>query len=79
MVRRAPRKPIRVWHQSGKRDVDIIYGNIPIANQDLDAALTYRRYDSMFVFGTGGHTLGHGGAVLPETLRWIFRDQVESQ
>jgi enterochelin esterase-like enzyme len=79
MVRREPRKPIRVWHQSGKRDVDIVYGNIPIANHDLDAALKYRRYDSMFVFGTGGHTLRHGGAVLPETLRWIFRDQVEDK
>ncbi len=78
MVRQEPRKPIRVWHQSGKRDVDIIYGNIPIANQDLDAALRYRRYDSMYVFGTGGHSLRHGGAVLPETLRWIFRDQAEA-
>jgi enterochelin esterase-like enzyme len=77
MVRRAPRKPIRVWHQSGERDVDIIYGNIPIANRDLDAALKYRRYDSMYVFGTGGHTLRHAGAVFPETLRWIFRDQVQ--
>jgi enterochelin esterase-like enzyme len=77
MVRRTPRKPIRVWHQSGKRDVDIIYGNIPIANHDLDAALRYRRYDSMFVFGSDGHLPRHGGAVLPETLRWIFRDQVE--
>lgn len=79
MVRQTPRKPIRVWHQSGKRDVDIIYGNIPIANQDLDAALKYRRYDSMYVFGTGGHTLAHAGAALPETLRWIFRDQVEDK
>ncbi|MEX0158725.1 MULTISPECIES: alpha/beta hydrolase [unclassified Microbacterium] len=76
MVRQTPRKPIRVWHQSGSRDVDIIFGNIPIANQDLDAALKYRMYDSMYVFGTGGHTLAHAGAVLPQTLRWIFRDQV---
>ncbi|MBB6627554.1 esterase family protein [Nocardioides sp. KIGAM211] len=79
MVRREPRKPIRIWHQSGARDADIIFGSIPIANRDLDAALRYRRYDSMFVFGTGGHTLRHGGAVFPETLRWIFRDQVEGK
>lgn len=79
MVRRVPRKPIRVWHQTGARDVDLIYGNIPIANRDLDAALKYRRYDSMFVFGTGGHSLGHAGAALPEALRWIFRDQVEDK
>jgi enterochelin esterase-like enzyme len=76
MIRQSPRKPIRVWHQTGARDVDVIFGNIPIANRDLAAALSYRRYDSIFEFGTGGHTLRHGGAVFPETLRWVFRDQV---
>jgi enterochelin esterase family protein len=79
MVRQTPRKPIRVWHQTGSRDVDVIFGNLPIANQDLAAALKYRRYDTVFEFGTGGHSLRHGGAVFPETLRWIFRDQVEDR
>lgn len=77
LFRQTPRKPIRIWHQTGSRDVDVIFGNIPIANQDLDASLRYRRYDSQFVFGNGGHSLRHGGAVFPETLRWIFRDRVE--
>lgn len=77
MIRQSPRKAIRVWHQSGSRDLDVIFGNIPIANHDMAAALKYRRYDSVFEFGTGGHTLRHAGAVFPETLRWIFRDQVE--
>jgi enterochelin esterase-like enzyme len=79
MFRQTPRKPIRIWHQTGARDVDVIFGNIPIANQDLHASLEYRRYDSQFVFGNGGHSLRHGGAVFPETLRWIFRDQVEDR
>ncbi|MBB6627548.1 esterase family protein [Nocardioides sp. KIGAM211] len=79
MVRRESRKPIRVWHQSGTRDADIIFGSIPIANYDLAAALKYRRYESVFEFGTGGHSLRHGGAVMPETLRWIFRDQVDDK
>lgn len=74
MFRQTPRKPIRIWHQTGTQDIDVIFGNIPIANQDLDASLRYRRYDSQFVFGNGGHSLRHGGAVFPETLRWIFRD-----
>jgi enterochelin esterase family protein len=78
MVRQTPRKPIKVWHQTGTRDVDVIFGSIPIANQDLAAALNYRRYDSIFEFGNGGHSLRHGGAVFPETLRWVFRDQVEA-
>jgi enterochelin esterase-like enzyme len=79
MVRQTPRKPIRVLHQTGSRDVELIFGNLPVANQDLAAALRYRRYDTVFEFGTGGHTLRHGGAVFPETLRWIFRDQVEDR
>jgi enterochelin esterase-like enzyme len=79
MFRQTPRKPLRIWQQTGSRDVDVIFGNIPIANQDLDASLKYRRYDSQFVFGNGGHSLRHGGAVFPETLRWIFRDQVDDR
>lgn len=75
MIRQTPRKPIRVWHQSGSRDLDVIFGNIPLANAELAAALAYRRYDYHYEFGTGGHTLRHGGAVFPETLRWIWRDQ----
>lgn len=76
MIRQSPRKPLRVWHQTGSRDVDVIFGSIPIANQALAAALSYRRYDTLFEFGNGGHTLRHGGAVFPETLRWVFRDKV---
>jgi enterochelin esterase family protein len=77
MIRQSPRKPIKVWHQTGSRDVDVIFGNIQIANHDLAAALSYRRYDTVFEFGNGGHSLRHGGAVFPETLRWVFRDQVQ--
>jgi len=75
MIRQTPRKPIRVWHQTGSRDVDAIFGSIPLANHDLASALAYRRYDSKFEFGNGGHSLRHAGAVFPETLRWVFRDQ----
>ena len=38
-----------------------------------------RRHDYQFVLGTGGHSPRHGGAVLPETLGWIFRDQVDDR
>jgi enterochelin esterase family protein len=79
MIRQSPRRSLRIWHQTGSRDVDVIFGNIPIANQELAAALQYRRYDTLFEFGSGGHTLRHGGAAFPETLRWIFRDQVEDR
>jgi enterochelin esterase-like enzyme len=74
LVRRAERRPIRVFLQSGSRDVDVVFGSWPIANQDMAAALAYRGYDYQFVFGEGGHSLRHGGAIFPETLRWLWRD-----
>jgi hypothetical protein len=57
----------------------VIFGSLPIANYDLAAALKYRRYDSVFEYGNGGHTLRHAGHLFPETLRWIFRDQVDDR
>jgi enterochelin esterase family protein len=72
MIRREPRKPIRVWHSSGRRDLDVVFGNIPLANKELAAALAYRGYDYRFEFGSGGHTLRHGGMLFPDALRWIW-------
>jgi enterochelin esterase-like enzyme len=74
LVRRSAAKPLRVCLQTGARDLDILPGSWPIANQDLAAALAYRGYDYQLVVGEGGHTLKHGAAILPETLRWLWRD-----
>jgi enterochelin esterase-like enzyme len=74
MVRKSAPKPIRVFLQSGSKDADVIFGSWPIANQDMAAALAYRNYDYQFVFGEGGHNLRHGGAIFPETMRWLWRD-----
>ncbi len=74
MIRRTPRKPIRVFLQSGRRDADIVPGSWPIANQDMAAALDYAGYDYRFEFGEGGHSLRHGGAIFADSIRWLFRD-----
>jgi len=68
-----PAKPIRVFLQDGAADLDSEFGNWPLANQEMAAALKYAGYDYKFVFGTGGHTANHGGAILPDSLRWLWR------
>ena len=73
MIRRTPRKAIRVFLQSGQRDANIVPGSWPIANQDMAAALDYAGYDYRFEFGEGGHSLRHGGAIFADSLRWLFR------
>ncbi|MCA9887425.1 MAG: esterase family protein [Anaerolineae bacterium] len=74
LVRKTARKPLRIFLQSGEKDLNVIFGNWPIANQDMAAALAYREYDYQFVFGEGYHSLKHGGAIFPDTLRWLWRD-----
>ncbi|MEM7317334.1 MAG: esterase family protein, partial [Planctomycetota bacterium] len=36
--------------------------------------LAFKDYDFKFVYGTGAHNGKHGGAILPESLRWLWRD-----
>jgi enterochelin esterase family protein len=38
------------------------------------AALSYRGYDYRLEVGEGGHSLRHGGAILAETQRWLWRN-----
>ncbi|MBO6557132.1 MAG: hypothetical protein JJ934_07510 [Pseudomonadales bacterium] len=77
MVRTTPRKPIRVFMQSGANDIDGIFGNWPIANQMLAQSLEYSGYDYRFEFGAGGHTLAHGGALFAESIRWLLRQRFQ--
>ena len=55
-------------------DLNIFEGNWTLANISMESALMFARYDYRFEMGTGGHNLQHGGAIFPDTLRWIWRD-----
>jgi enterochelin esterase-like enzyme len=70
-----PTKPIRVFLQDGANDLDNEHGNWPLANQEMAAALRFAKYDYRFEFGTEGHNGKHGGAILPDSLRWLWRDE----
>lgn len=73
LVRKTEPKPIRIYMQEGSNDLDNLHGNWPLANQELAAALKFAKYDYEFVMGDGAHTAKHGGAILPESLRWLWR------
>ena len=75
LVRSTEAKPIKAFLQSGELDGDIIYGNWPLANKQMAAALQFAGYDVRFEFGTGGHNLRHAGALFTESLQWLFTDQ----
>ena len=67
-------KPIRVFLQDGENDINFLLGNWPLANLAMESALMFARYEYRFVMGTGGHDLNHGGAIFPDTMRWLWRD-----
>jgi len=74
LIRKTEKKPLRVFLQDGSGDLDNMFGNWPLANQDMAAALKYAKYDYKFVFGDGAHNGKHGGSIFPDTLRWTWRD-----
>ena len=73
LIRKTEPKPIRVFLQGGRHDLDNEHGHWPLANQQMHAALSFMKYDLKFVFGDGAHDGNHGGAILPESLRWLWR------
>jgi enterochelin esterase-like enzyme len=73
LIRSTPRKNIRVFLQSGENDAATLFGDWPLANQTMMNALEYAGYDCRFEYGTGGHTIAHGGALFAESIRWLLR------
>ena len=75
MIRKTERKPIRVFLQDGSNDLNNRHGNWPLANQQLASALAFAGYDHRFEYGDGAHNGRHGGAILPDSLRWLWRPE----
>ena len=78
MVRKMPKKPIRVFLQDGANDLDNAAGSWTLANQTMAKSLAYAGYDYRFEFGQGFHSVAHGRAILPDSLRWLWRDWRDS-
>jgi enterochelin esterase family protein len=59
------------------------FGNWHLANEQMVSAFEYAnrvapvgapRYDMAYEWGDGAHQGNHGGAILPNILRWMWRD-----
>ena len=74
IIRKADKKNIRVFLQDGSNDLDNPAGNWYLANLQMESALKFKKYDHKTVWGDGGHTGKHGGAILPDAMRWLWRD-----
>ncbi|MFN3151977.1 alpha/beta hydrolase [Bremerella sp.] len=76
VIRKTEMKPIKVFLQDGSNDLDNLHGNWPLSNQQMAAALKFVGYEYKFVYGEGKHSARHGGAIFPDTMRWLWSDVV---
>jgi enterochelin esterase-like enzyme/sugar lactone lactonase YvrE len=74
LIRKTEPKPLRVFLQDGSHDLNNFAGAWWLANQSMESALTFAGYDVKFVTGDKDHDMIQGGAILPDALRWLWRD-----
>jgi enterochelin esterase-like enzyme len=83
IVGRSERKPIRIVMQDGRNDNRGVgrdggaYDPLRdwfLQNVRLKDALVLKGYDVSYQFGIGRHSQKHGGMVLPDMMRWLWRD-----
>ncbi len=87
LIRQSPTKPIRVFLQDGLNDNRGVRrargGGAPTYDPKWDwhaqnikmvAALTEKHYDVNYAWGIGTHSNKQGGAIMPDMLRWLWRD-----
>ena len=75
LIAETPKKPLRIFLQTGTRDLnwDAAEFNWFSANLRVAAALAEGGYDLRLVLGDGDHSANHCGAILPDALRWLWR------
>jgi gluconolactonase len=74
LVRKTEPKPIRIFLQDGDHDLNIYAGDWWVANLQMLSALKYAGYAVEHVWGNGGHNGKQGAAVMPDALRWLWKD-----
>ncbi|MFO1439366.1 MAG: alpha/beta hydrolase-fold protein [Verrucomicrobiaceae bacterium] len=74
LIRITERKPVRVYLLDGENDLDNLFGNWPLANKQMAAALKYMNYDYRMDWNQCFHGSKGMAPVLPEALRWLWRD-----
>jgi len=82
LVRNPGRKPIRIFLQDGRNDNRALRDDGSydprrdwfLQNVRLKDALAEKGYDVNFTWGMNRHGQKMGGAILPEMMRWLWRD-----
>ena len=83
IVLKSEKKPIRIFLQDGRNDNRALNANGSYdetrdwfyQNVRLMQALTTKGYELNYAWGMNRHGQAMGGAIMPEMMRWLWRDQ----
>ena len=83
IVAKSEKKPIRIFLQDGRNDNRALNANGTydesrdwfFQNVRLMEALTKKGYEVNYAWGMNRHGQAMGGAIMPEMMRWLWRDQ----
>ena len=88
IVRKTEKKPLRIYLQDGRndnrgrgRDEATPYDETRdwfLQNVRLMQALTEKGYDLNYTWGIGRHGQKQAGAIMPDMMRWLWRDHAVS-
>lgn len=73
MVRKQPKRNIRIWLSDGADDLENNHGSWPLQNIQLANSLKMAGYDYHFRFGAATHNSSQSALDLPESLTWLWR------
>jgi enterochelin esterase family protein len=73
MIRKMPKRNIRIWMSDGADDLENTHGSWPLQNIQLANSLKMREYDFHFRFGQATHDSAQAAIDLPESLAWLWR------
>ncbi len=74
LIRQTEQKPLRIFLEDGNNDLNIYAGDWWMANQSMLSAFKYAGYEVNNSWGTGGHNNKGISAILPEALKWLWKD-----
>lgn len=77
LITETPPRDVRLLLHAAHRDLDwnAKDDNWFAENLETAAALARGGYDFRLVVGDGGHSPNHGGVLLPDALRWLWRSE----
>lgn len=74
LIRVTEPKPLRIFLEDGKNDLNIYAGGWWTANLSMLSALEWAGYEVNHNWGEGEHNSEHAEIILPEILKWLWKD-----